>query len=133
MRRKLLLPILLLLTLSLSPIHADPLVSVDISYVEQNRYAGAQYAPAIVRYKITVEPYFENVWYCWGWTSDDAPIIERRSCQQLNGQAGPRTSYFEYRNVGEGNYEAFVEVYRAPNRIAAKTTKPFRILPALGS
>ena len=91
-----------------------------------------QYAPGNVRYVTRITPHKDNIYYCVGWISEDAHVYERTSCQQLNGIYSPRTFYIEFKSLGLGNYEAFAEVYRAPNRLAGRARQAFRILPPLG-
>jgi len=89
--------------------------------------------PGKVRYKVQIEPHRDNIQFCYGYSSDNAKVYYRESCQQLNGIYSPRTMFFEYSGLGEGNYLAFVKVYRVPNRLAGEATDRFRILPPLGS
>lgn len=87
--------------------------------------------PGKVRYVIRIEPHRDNFWFCAGFVSPDAYVSERKSCQQLNGIYSPKYYYFEYKNLTEGNYRAFIQVYRVPNRLVLQPEVPFRILPPL--
>ena len=84
-----------------------------------------QFAPGHVRYKIRVQSHRDNIGLCFGYSQ---PNKFRRSCMQLNGIYSPRLYWQEYHDLPAAEYEAFVELYRAPNRIAAKEPKKFIVL-----
>ena len=87
-----------------------------------------QQEPGIVQYKFKIPNHKDNVLFCVGWTSDDAAVVWRRSCQQLNGIYSPQLYQFEYQKLVEGTYQAFAIVYRAPNYVAGKAIANFIVL-----
>ena len=123
--KKLLLTLFLFSALLVSPSSED-VVSLKVTFDKSNT------APATPTFKIAISPHKDNIHYCWGFVSNDAVVMYRRSCQQLNGIYSPIVIWQEYKNLGSGTYKAFVEIYRVPNRKAGESTFNFRILPALG-
>lgn len=87
-----------------------------------------QFAPGTVSYRAWITPHRDNIWFCIGWSSENAGIASRTSCQQLNGIYAPRVIYQEYRLLGAGTYQGFIDLYRVPNYRAATATQAFQIL-----
>lgn len=84
-----------------------------------------QFAPGYMRYRIRVQTHRDNVALCFGYNE---PNKYRKSCIQLNGIYSPRVYWQEYHNLSPANYEAFVQLFRAPNRIAAQEIKEFIVI-----
>lgn len=112
---------LLLLCLPAHIAGDEPVIALTVTPV-------FSYAPATVRYKITIQPHKDNFWYCFGYISDEATVGERLSCQQLNGIYGAKVYWHEYKQLLKGEYTAFARVYRVPNRIAGESTQQFRVI-----
>lgn len=86
-----------------------------------------QFEPGTIRLKITVPTHKDNVYICFGY---DSEVLSRRSCQQWIGVYAPRTLHIEYKALPAGQYSAFVQLYRAPNRLAGYDQAPFQVLAA---
>ena len=86
-----------------------------------------QQAPGKVQYKISIARHVDNLYMCWGFTAPGARIEFRGSCQQLNGIYSPSVFWFEYKDLSAGEYQAFAELYRVPQRLAGNATANFII------
>ena len=84
-----------------------------------------QFAPGHIKYKIRVQSHRDNVALCFGYNE---PNKYRRSCMQLNGIYSPRSFWQEYHDLPPAKYEAFVQLFRAPNRIAAQEIQEFVVI-----
>lgn len=102
-------------------VSADEIVGLEVS-------PNVQWEPGKIKLKITVDPHQDNVQFCVGYRyADDPPEIGdlRRSCQQLNGIYSPKVLWIEYKGIPASEYQAFAEVYRAPNRLAGRVQANF--------
>ena len=81
-----------------------------------------------MKYKIRIPTHRDNFWFCTGWTSPDAKITMRKSCQQLNGIYAPQVFWFEYKNLSQGTYIGFVDLYRVPHHVAGRASHNFVVL-----
>ena len=93
---------------------------------------GFDYAPVAATYKVTVPPHKDNIWMCWGFFREDSVIYARKSCEQLNGIYSAKVHWFTYKDLPKGEYNAWVQVYRVPYRMAGEAKAMFRVLPSLG-
>ena len=90
-----------------------------------------QWEPGKIKLKVTIQPHRDNIQYCVGYTySEDPPELQplRRSCQQLNGIYTPRVYWIEYKGILPGEYFAFAEVIRVPNRLASRVQANFVVM-----
>jgi hypothetical protein len=100
-------------------------LGADESPLTLKVYPLVQPAFGHINYSIRVESHRDNFWLCYGYDASNGDT--KRSCFQLNGIYSPKLFQEEYLSLPEGEYEAFVELYRVPNRLAARVTHTFTI------
>ena len=111
-----------LLTLPIIPNQSQTVVSLTVS-------PNVQAEPGTIKLKVSVEPNPDNIQFCVGYRylDESEELALRRSCQQLNGIYSPKVFWFEYKGLPAAQYVAFVEIIRAPSRIAGIAKAYFTI------
>jgi hypothetical protein len=99
---------------------ADPAISIKVT-------PRMQHAPGNLILIIRIPKDDSNRQYCFGYGDHD-----QYSCRQLNGSSSPLIFLEDFKNIYEGEYEAFVELYRTPNteKIYQKATDRFNVISA---
>ena len=113
--------LLLSLSLLLLPISGT---SEEFPVLDMEVLPAHQFEPGTIRYKMTVQPNYENTRLCYGY---EQPNKFRRSCFNLYGIYSPRIFWQEYDKLPTASYIAFSELYRT-HGIASRKTKEFTVL-----
>jgi hypothetical protein len=114
---KILLLLALLLNINLGAGFAPAPITFEVTPTQQQAYGH-------VFYKIRIDKHPDNFLLCYGY---DSGADAKYSCQPLNGANTPLLIQEEYLSLPAGDYEAFVELYRVPNRLVSKITHPFTV------
>ena len=108
--RVLLISLLLLQASSLSLAEAPISLSVTPAH---------QFAPGIVTLKIRIPKNYLNAGVCFGFVG---PLLERWSCQEINGQYHPTIMLQTYTGVPEGDYIGLARLHQTPSRVSEART-----------
>lgn len=97
---------------------AEPVITLTITPTQQ-------FAPGTITLKMRVPRDHQNFQLCFGFESD---YITRSSCMLWDGSNAPLVQWQEYRNLPAGQYEAFAQLWRVPNRLAGQAKAQFNVL-----
>ena len=110
---------MLVVTMLVSSVRgADPAVSLKIT-------PKIQHSPGHLIFIIRIPKDEANRQYCFGYGD-----FEQYSCRPLNGSDSPIIFLEDFKNIHEGEYDAFVELYRTPNteKIYQKSIDRFNVI-----